>query len=140
VRTDSYTYINLSGIPYCNSARECAKVCHFNNQFVGNYNPVKHIRFVALVFVVALSTLFGFIFTNIRLNNVSFWHVAFLIVVVYSVSCWFINIAADVAESIATSFFVEHFQSHDYEFMQKAIPVRFMLFSHSERKSSITAN
>ena len=59
---------------------------------------------------------------------------------VYSVSCLFINIAADVAESIATSFFVEHFQSHDYEFMQKAIPVIVMLFSHLERKLSITVS
>jgi hypothetical protein len=34
---------------------------------------------------------------------------------------------------------VEHFQSHDYEFMQKAIPVRILIFSHLERKLSTRA-
>jgi hypothetical protein len=139
VRTDVYSYINLSGIPYCNSARECTKICHFNEQFVGNYNPIKHIRFIALVFAVAISSLFGFIFANIRLNSITFWHVAFIIVVVYSIVCWFINICADGAESISTSFFVEHFQSHDYEFMQKALPVNSLLFSLLENKLSTEA-
>lgn len=139
VRTDVYSYINLSGIPYCNSARECAKICHFNDQFVGNYNPIKHGRFVAMVFAVAISALFGFIFTDIRLSNVSFWHIFFLIVVVYSVTCWFINVCADAAESISTSFFVEHFQSHDYEFMQKALPVSIFLSSLLERRSNTGA-
>lgn len=114
IRTDVYSYINLSGIPYCNSARECAKICHANDQFVGNYNPLKHLRFVITVFAVAFCTLFGFIFANIRLNTLSFWHIAFVIVVVYAVLSWFIDICVDAAESIATSFFVEHFQSHDY--------------------------
>lgn len=134
VRTDAYSYIHLAGIPFCNAARECAKICHFNDQFVGNYNPIKHVRFVILVFTVAISTLFGYLFTNIRVVNVSTWHAFFLIVVVYAVICWFVGVATDVAESISTSFFVEHFQSHDYEFMQRALPVTIPLFRPSGRR------
>ncbi len=27
VRTDAYSYINFGGLPFCNSARECSKIC-----------------------------------------------------------------------------------------------------------------
>jgi hypothetical protein len=65
----------------------------------------------------------GYIFAYIRLTQVSFWHIFTIIVSVYAIISWLISISVDAAESISTNFFVEHYESHEYEFMQKAIPV-----------------
>lgn len=106
VRTDTYTYINLSGIPYCNSARSCANVCQFSNEFVGKYNPLKHYRFVVHVLIVTISSLLGYIFTYIRVYHVTFWHIFCIIVFSYAVGSWLLGLGIDPAESISTNFFV----------------------------------
>lgn len=123
VRTDAYTYINLAGIPFCDSGRECTKICHFNNQFVGNYNPMKHFRFITHVFLVSIGTLLGYIFIEIRLIQVTFWHIFTLIVAIFALISIFSALPIDSSEAVSTNFFVEHYESHEYELMQKAIPV-----------------
>lgn len=78
---------------------------------------------MAHVFLVALTVLLGYLFTNLRVANISFWNVAALIVVADAILTWFIDISADSAESIATSFFFEFYLSKRYDLMKNAIPV-----------------
>jgi len=134
VRTDAYSYINLSGIPFCTAARECSKLCTSSNLFVGNYSPLKHQRFVAHVLLVAISVVIGYLIASVRLQHVSRWGVITLIVVVYMVVTWFIGIFTDSAEGIETSFLAEHYASTDYQYMERAYPVYFNIFRVSEKK------
>lgn len=44
VRTDAYSFINLTGLPFCESARRCSRLCENSNQFVGYHSAMKHHR------------------------------------------------------------------------------------------------
>jgi len=66
---------------------------------------MKHFRFVASVFLTALGYLLGQIYANKRVVVFTTWQNVILVVIVYAVVCWFINIDADAAEGISTSFF-----------------------------------
>jgi len=120
VRTDSYSYITLSSLSFCNAGRECRNNCFNGDQFVGVYNPLKHYRFVASVFLVALGYLLASIFTGKHVTSFTWWHHVILIVTVYAVVCWFVDIDADAAEGVSTSFFAEHSISRDYRNMVQA--------------------
>jgi len=122
VRSDSYTYINISGIPYCNASRECAKICYDNNGFVGSQNPLKYYRLATHIFAVTLLSFFGYIFAEVRMTYVGFWHVALIIAVTYATITWFIDIFAAAAEGISVNFYVDHFSSHGFQYMKHAIP------------------
>jgi len=134
VRTDAYAYTHITGMPFCNSARECAKICNHNTSFVGSQNLVRSYRFIAHVFLVALTSLFGYIFANIRVSNISWWYVATIITVSYAMIIWFVEIYGAAAEGISTSFLTEHFITNNYEAMQRAIPVIILLFSNIEMR------
>jgi hypothetical protein len=97
VRTDAYSYINLTGIPFCNSARECERLCGRSNQFVGTHSAIKHYRFAAHVFLVALVAILGFLILKYRLLNPGFWNLVIGIAVILATVTWFINIHADAA-------------------------------------------
>jgi len=92
VRTDSYAYTSITGLPFCNSSRECAKIFNHNHSFVGSQNPVRSYRFVAHVLLVALTSVFGYAFANVRVVNISWWYIAVIITVSYGVVTWFIEI------------------------------------------------
>jgi hypothetical protein len=61
----------------------------------------------------------------------TWWHNVILIVIAYSVVTWFVDIDADAAEGISTSFLAENYQAQGFENMQNAIPVKYLLFSIS---------
>lgn len=58
---------------------------------------MKHYRFVAHVLCVAVAFLCAWFIMRKRLWNYGFWHYTLLIVVIYIVLTWFINIHADSA-------------------------------------------
>jgi hypothetical protein len=134
VRTDAYAYINLAGLPFCNSARECAFNCARSEQFVGSYNPLKHYRFIASLFLTTFAYTLGHFFANWRLINLTWWHEVTLLIVAYAIICWFVNIYADAAEGLSTSFLTEYRYAGDYPYMQQVFPVQFILFSHTAIK------
>lgn len=81
---------------------------------------MKHYRFVASVFLTTLGFLLAHIYVNKRVIDFTWWHNVVLIVIIYSVVCWFVNIDADAAEGISTSFFAE-FRNRDYQDMRYAM-------------------
>ena len=109
VRTDIYGYINLSGVPFCNAGTACYENCRYaQNHFVGFFNPLKHYRFAASVFLVTLMYILGSIYVNKRVYSFFWWQNVVLIVISYAVVCWFVDISADAAEGILTSYLTEY--------------------------------
>lgn len=98
---------------------------------------MKHYRFVASVFLTALGYLLGHIYANKRVAGFTWWHNVILVVAVYAVVCWFVNIDADAAEGISTSFFAEHTLAKDYQSMVQAQQVLLSRISPSSRRSRI---
>lgn len=129
VRTDAYSYLNITGIPFCNSARECEKLCSKTNLWVGEHSAMKHYRFAAHVFLVTLGFILGYLILRVRVVNIGFWHLLILLVVVEAIVTWFINIHADAAEALQTCFLVENFTSKGFDYMQNVIPVCTFLYS-----------
>eukprot|EP00919_Chromeraceae_sp_WS-2016_P055313 GHVR01131432.1.p1 GENE.GHVR01131432.1~~GHVR01131432.1.p1 ORF type:complete len:258 (+),score=-12.44 GHVR01131432.1:1127-1900(+) len=97
VRTDAYSYINLTGIPYCNSARQCKMLCDRSHQFIGTHSAMKHYRFAAHIFCVASVALMTYFILKYRVHNFGFWHVAIGVTMIYAIVTWFIDIHADSA-------------------------------------------
>ena len=104
VRTDAYSYINMSGIPFCNSARQCKKICDHSDHFIGGYSPMKHYRFAAHILCVAAVVLMTWFILRARVGHPNFWHWVLLVVVIYTIVTWFVDIHADAAEGIQTSY------------------------------------
>lgn len=107
VRTDAYSYINMSGIPFCNAARQTKKINDRCPAYIGNQSPMKHYSFAAHVFCVAAVFLMTWFILRKRVPFHGFWHIAILIFVIYGVLTWFISIHSDAAEGIQTSYLAE---------------------------------
>ncbi len=119
VRTDSYSYINISGIPFCNASRECRKICENSKNFIGVHSPIKHYRFVSHVLLVALALISGWFILRTRLWVYSFWNIVLIIVVAYITVTWFIDLHADAAEGLQTSYLSELHLEPNHNLMQR---------------------
>lgn len=73
VRMDAYSYINLSGVPFCDSARNCSHVCQKSKQFIGNHSSIKHFRFMAFAFLLSLLCFMTQWILNYRTFHICFW-------------------------------------------------------------------
>ena len=107
VRSDAYSYINLSGIPFCNAARQTKKINERNPSFIGNHSPMSHYKFAVCAFLVPLTLLISWFILRARVWTPSLWHWIVLTVVIYSVLTWFIDILSDASEGLQTSFLSE---------------------------------
>lgn len=102
VRSDSLSYIHISGIPFCNSARTCEYLC--NNSMILDeaqsssriYRVCSHILLVGINCILAL-----YIKGNISPMSLLVIFVLSFFIVTFSIS-----IHADVAEALIISFLV----------------------------------
>jgi glucan phosphoethanolaminetransferase (alkaline phosphatase superfamily) len=117
--------MNMSGIPFCDAARECKKICQTSKHFVGDYSPIKHYRFAAHVLCVAAVFLMTWFILRKRVWGPDFWHYAVLIVVIYAIVTWFVDIHADAAEGLQTSYLAEHYIEEDFDYMPH-FPVEYV--------------
>ncbi len=97
VRTDAYSYMNLSGIPFCNSARQAKKINERNPSYIGSHSPMAHYRFAAHAFLVPITLLASWFILRARVWNPNFWHWIILTFVIIAILSWFINIQADAS-------------------------------------------
>lgn len=135
VRADAYSYMNISGIPFCNSARQAKKVNERNPTFIGSHSPMDHYRFAATTFVTAAAILACWFILRARVWRISLWHWIVLIVVIYAIVNWFINILADAAEGLQTSFLVEReLENGNFKYMQRLMPSFRSPLEHIERR------
>jgi len=71
----------MTGSAYCDSARECTNIAHNSTQFIGNYNIMKHYRFVVHVFLISVLVALGYFYARVRVLEFTFWTYFNLIVV-----------------------------------------------------------
>ena len=124
IRTDSYSYINIFGTPYCDSGRECEKLCENSHHFVGFQSAMRNFRMVAGVVLIALSLILSYLILAVRVQSLNIWFAIDLFVIIIGTMSFFASIHPSVAEGIQTSFLVEAYLSSGYDYMQKCIPVR----------------
>ena len=96
IRTDSYSYINLTGIPYCNAARQCEALCKYSSLIKNTHSCVRIYRNAAHIFVVGLASLLCYIIFDNRTNEYGnydhFWIAVCVILVSYSMATYFVDI------------------------------------------------
>jgi hypothetical protein len=97
----------LTGIPFCDSARQCARLCDRSNQFVGYHSAMKHYRFAAHIACVSFVFFWALWILNYRTFNYNLWQLAILIVFIIGIVTWFIGIHTDAAEGLQTSYLAE---------------------------------
>ena len=135
VRSDAYSYINLSGIPFCNSARQTKKINERNPSYIGSHSPMDHYRFAAHAFLIPVTLLTTWFILRARVWNPNVWHWLVLTFVIIAILSWFINILADAAEGIQTSFLAEReLENGNYKYMQRLLPSYRVPLEHLERR------
>ena len=97
VRNDTYAYINLTGIPYCNAARNCQKLCRSSHIFVGTQSVMYLYRLAAHVFCIGFTVLFGYWFMKLRIDDINTQSLILILLLSYCFVTYFIDIHADSA-------------------------------------------
>lgn len=95
VRNDAYAYINLTGIPYCNAARNCEVLCSSSKLFIGSQSVMFFYRLCAHTFCVGLSTIICYWFMKAKINGINFQSLLIILILAYCIVTYFIDIHAD---------------------------------------------
>lgn len=104
VRNDAYSYINLTGIPYCNAARNCEVLCSTSKLFVGSQSVMFFYRLCAHVFLVGISILICYFLMKGKMSGISVESLLFILVFSYCVVTFFVDIHADAAEALQIAY------------------------------------
>ncbi len=83
---------------------------------------MKHYRLICHLFAVTSAFIAAWFVLRARLWVYGFWHLTLLVVVIYCVVTWFINIHADAAEGLQTSYLSEHILEANHTLLQKLHP------------------
>lgn len=97
VRNDAYSYINLTGIPYCNSARNCQALCNNSRLFIGNQSVMFFYRLTAHAFCVGLAALLAYWMMKSRNDGIHPGTLIIILILSYCLVTYFIDIHADAA-------------------------------------------
>lgn len=96
---------------------------------------MNHYRFAAHAFLISAAILMTWFILRARVWNANLWHWIVLIVVLYAILNWFINILGDAAEGIQTSFLVEReLENGNFKYMQRLLPSFRTPLEHIERR------
>ena len=108
VRNDAYAYINLTGIPYCNAARNCEVLCNSSKLFVGSQSVIFFYRLCAHIFCVGLATLISYGMMKAQIGDVNIWTLLLIMFLSYCVVTYFIDIHADAAEGLQITYLLDN--------------------------------
>lgn len=97
MRTDAYAYINLTGIPYCNAARQCEAMCQYSEHFRSSQSCIRLYRLAAHISLVALIAIISFFILEGRASYVNGFIIAGIVFGSYCIVTYFIDIHADGA-------------------------------------------
>lgn len=96
IRTDAYSYINLTGIPYCNAARQCEALCRYSKLSNNPHFSIKIYRNASHIFAIGLASFISYVIfdaiTNEYGNYDHFWIAAAIVFVTYSMTTYFVDI------------------------------------------------
>ena len=107
IRPDAYAYIHLSGIPYCNAARQCQALCEQTHLFNSQHTCIRLYRLAAQIFVVTLSLLLTFIIFRARTDFISMLVLALVICNLYMMCTHFVDLHSNAAEGLITCYLAE---------------------------------
>ena len=107
VRPDAYAYIHLSGIPYCNAARQCEALCERSHLFSSDHSCIRLYRMAAQIFLVSLTALFSFIVLENKADHANFVIVGLIVCTSYLASTHFADLHSNAAEGLATCYLAE---------------------------------
>jgi hypothetical protein len=108
IRPDAYAYIHLSGIPYCNAARQCQAICERTHLFSSDHTCVRLYRIAAQLFVVTLTVLLSYAILQARTNYASTIIVALIVLFSYLSATHFVDIHSNAAEGLVTCYLAEN--------------------------------
>jgi len=100
VRADPYAYIHLSGIAYCNSARQCEALCLYSNLFASDHSCVRLIRVSTQIFLTCLTVLIGYLILDARTDYSNAIILAIIVCFAYIATTFFADIACNGAEGL----------------------------------------
>ena len=105
VRTDVYSYINLTGIAYCNAARNCEYLITDSALFVGSQSLLYFYRISAYCFTIGITVLLVYFHEKAvldgEINLISIVLVTFLS---YCILNFFVDLHPNIAEGIQISY------------------------------------
>lgn len=107
MRTDAYAYINLSGVPYCNAARQCEALCQYSEVFRSSQSCIRLYRIAAHIFLVAIVAVICYFILAARSSYTNWYILALVIFGAYCVVTYFIDILADAAEGLMVCYLSE---------------------------------
>ena len=109
-RKDSYAYINLTGIQYCDAARECEQLCARSSLYPGSHSSILPFR-AAFHMSSLLPVIIITVFYLMRVGSGGYFQMEPVLLVTFLSFClltYFIDMHADVAEGLEICYFVEY--------------------------------
>ena len=94
VRSDAMAYVNLTGNPYCNSARYCEYLCDKSLLMDNSQSTSRAYRICAHLLIASIVAIVGMF---VKGTGISILVIGFLIVMTIFVSTYFISLHADAA-------------------------------------------
>ena len=108
MRTDVYAYVNLTGTPYCNAARNCEHLIENYHLFVGSQSVLYFYRISAYAFLLAATLCTAYGLERQRINgNVDFLSLVFAALLSYCLLNYFVDLHANLAEGVQISYLLE---------------------------------
>ena len=103
--------MNLTGLAFCNSARQCESLCKYSDLLKTSHSCIRLYRNSSHIFVVGLAALLAYIIYDNRTNEYGnydhFWIAVSIIFSAYSMATYFVDIHPNGAEAIMISYLTE---------------------------------
>ena len=106
VRTDVYSYINLTGIAYCNSARYCEHLIENSRLFVGSQSLLYFYRISAYAFTIGGTLIITYYIERSKVDSVDYLSLLIASIFSYCILSYFVDLHADLAEGIQISYLI----------------------------------
>ena len=103
VRTDALAYINLTGNPYCNSARYCEYLCKRSAILDNSQSSSRIYRLCAHFLICGIMVLFALYVKGV----ISTYAIIIIVINTIFVSTLFISLHSDASEAILIIFLVD---------------------------------
>lgn len=101
VRSDSMAFVNLTGNPYCNSARYCAYLCQRSILMKESQSCSRTYRICSHFLIVSITGIYAF---QSPPEEISPYVLFFILIIALFICTFFVSLHADSAEAICILF------------------------------------
>ena len=125
VRSDSMAYINITGIPFCNSSRTCEYLCNNSMVLEEAQSSSRVYRLCSHIFLIGINCILALYIKG----NISPMALLVIFVLTFFIVTFCISIHADAAEALIISFLVNE------EWEKRNIMVTDPIFNPLDREA-----